>query len=353
MEPTGGLGKPKGKRAKLRHLGGKAQRRSRVFLSGLAMCALSVLVAVPAGASSGPPQPAATSAAVASAVKAALKQNSLPNSLTPSLMDVAGNNVYAMQGTAFLKRDCDPYNYRNEVFNPQPCIYGSTSSKKTIVIFGDSYVGNWLPALNEVGKNLGYRIAAFEFAGCITSFFTRPAGTKLTAFDQACDEWHTHLPAAVRAQHPFAIVAANGTPSWGVGGDPGWIQGIKKAFDEMTTTSPHAIRVLISISPSLPSPAPSCLAAYASSIQKCDLVYQPGKLGSGLFSASLIRDENAAASAGAMLLPTVQWFCANDRCPAVIDHMLVYVDNDHLSIVYSEYLWKVFEQELEPVLQHA
>jgi hypothetical protein len=316
----------------------------------LAACLLTVFVGVSLAAASSPTPPAPTSAAVASAIAASLKHNSLPKSLTPSLTDVAGNNVYAYQGTSFLKPSCDPYNYMKEVFHPKPCIYGSTNAKRTIVIFGDSFVGNWLPALNDVGKSLGYRIAAFEFAGCITSFVPPTPGAVLTAFARACDEWHAQLPAAVQAQKPVAILSANGTTSWGVQGDPSWIQGMRTAFDRMTTTSPRTIRILISISPALPASAPLCLAAYSSSIQKCDLTYHPGALGSGLFSASLLRDQHAATAAHAILLPTVQWFCLKDRCPPVVGNMLVYVDTDHLSIVYSEYLSKVLQKALAPIL---
>jgi hypothetical protein len=318
----------------------------------LAACLLSVCVGVPVGASTGSTQPAATNAALASAISSALKQNSLPSSLTPSLTQIAGGNVYALQGTSYLKRNCDPYNYLTEVSDPKPCLYGAVGAKRTIVIFGDSFVGNWLPALDLVGKSLGYQIAAFEFAGCITSF-VQATGKNLDAFDRACNEWHNHLPASVREVKPVAIIAANGTLSWGVGGDPSWIQGIQKAFNEMTTTSPHTIRVLISISPHLAAPAPACLAAYASAIQKCDATYVPGKLGVGLFSASLVRDQNAAVAAHATLLPTVQWFCVRDRCPAVVDNLLVYADEDHTTTVYSKYLSKVLQEALAPILSHG
>jgi hypothetical protein len=263
-------------------------------------------------------------------------------------MDMAGPNFYSFQGTSLLKPSCDPYSYPKEVFHPRPCIYGSTSAKRTIVIFGDSFVGNWLPALNDVGKSLGYRVAVFEFVGCITSFVSPSTGTI-----QECNEWHAHLPAAVRAQKPVAILTTTGDLSWGVTGDPGWIQGIEEAFSEMTTDAPDTIRVLISISPHLPASAPTCLASYSSSIQKCDLTYHPGLLGGGLYSASLVRDQKAAAAAHAIFLPTVQWFCVRDRCPAVIRNLLVYADADHITTVYSEYLWKVLQEALIPILRRA
>jgi hypothetical protein len=323
-------------------------KRFRMAMPLLAAGLLAVMASAPAGAAT--THPAGSNAAVASAISAALKENSLPKSLNPSLESVSGENVYAIQGTSLLKPNCDPYNFMNEARSPKPCVYGATNAKRTIVIFGDSFVGNWLPALNIVGKSLGYRIAAFEFAGCITAFVPPSAGIVLTPADKACDQWHTHLPAAVRAQKPVAILAANGTPSWGVASDPTWIQGIETAFNEMTTTAPSTLRVLISISPHTAAPVPQCLASYSSSIQKCGLTYTPGTLGTGLFSASLVRDQNAATAAHATLLPTVQWFCVAAKCPPVIGNTLVYADSDHITTAYSEYLSKVFQQALAPIL---
>jgi len=334
----------------LTHIGIVPRPQSRVLLPLLVACLLLPNAGVPFAAGTSRTPPATTTAAVRSAIAASLKQSSLPKSLTPSLMDMAGPNSYSFQGTSLLRPTCDPYDYPKEVFHPKPCIYGLTSAKRTIVIFGDSFVGNWLPALNDVGESLGYRIAAFEFAGCMTPFVP-PTGDS-AAFIRACNEWHIYLPAAVRAQKPVAILAANGTLSWGAG-DSYWIKGLQTAFDEMTTASPRTIRVLIGISPHLAAPAPTCLASYSSSIQKCDLTYTPGKLGSGLFSATLIRDHNGAVAAHAVLLPTVQWFCFKDRCPAVVKNLLVYADADHITTAYSEYLWKVLQEALRPILRRG
>jgi hypothetical protein len=336
---------------------GRRHRRvlALTLAASLSSMLLGVSVAGAVGQTVGQSAPAPNNGAVANAIAASLKLRSLPSSLNPSLTAIANGDVNNFQGTDMLKQDCDPYTHMQQVFSPKPCIYGAIKRTRTIVIFGDSYVGNWLPALAEVGTNLGYRIAAFEFPGCLTTFVDPTAGPggEDPAQVKACEEWHTHLPAAVRALKPFAILAANGAESWGVAGDKGWIEGMQKAFDEMTTTSPKTIRVQIQESPHLPAPAPTCLAAYASSIQKCDLTYQPGVLGVGLFSGTLVRDQKAAAAAGAALLPTVQWLCVKDRCPAVVGHMLVYVDEDHLTTVYSQYLATVLQKALVPILRHG
>jgi hypothetical protein len=272
-----------------------------LVLAGSAGCSTSVSsssTSVLASGAASPTRPATSDAAVSAAIATSLKQHTVPKypkTLTPSYLDIITADPNALQGTSLLTANCNPYSDLAEVSDPKPCIYGSTNASRTVVIFGDSYVGNWIPALNLIGKKLGYRIAAFEYAGCITPFVAPTGGTAASA--QACNEWHTNLPAAVQAQNPVAILAANGTPSWGVSADPLWVQGITTAFDEMTASSPATVRILIGTSPHIPSPAPACLAAYPSSTQKCTLTYTLGAVGANQYAAALARDQTGAAAA--------------------------------------------------------
>ncbi len=332
--------------------GHSSRERRRTMLALLSTGIVAALTFVTAGAAAAQTKPAASNSAVAAAIRTALKTHAIslgnPNELTPNYLDIIQDDPNSLQGTSFLKAGCDPYNFPNEVSNPQPCIYGATKASRTIVIFGDSYVGNWIPALNIVGKSIGYRIAAFEFAGCITPFVAATGAP--TPSSQACQQWHTNLPAAVQAQHPVAILAANGTPSWGPAADPSWVQGITTAFNEMTANSPGTIRLLLGTGPHLPHPVPACLAAYPQAIQKCSFTYNPAATGANQYGAALARDQQGAAAAGAKLIPTVQWFCLNNGCPPIIQNLLVYADTDHVSIVYSQYLATVLKQALVPLL---
>jgi len=328
------------------------RERGRTVLALLATSTVAGLMLFGASAASAQPKPASSNSAVSAAVQKALKTKAIslsnPNQLTPNYLDIVQDNPNSLQGTSLLKANCNPYSYPNEVANPTPCIYGSTTATKTIVIFGDSFVGNWIPALNIVGKNLGYKIAAFEFAGCITPFV--PGSGTPTPASTACLQWHTNLPAAVQAEHPVAIIAANGTPSWGPQGDPSWVSGIAKAFSEMTANAPSTVRILLGTGPHFSHPVPACLSAYPQAIQKCTLTYKPNAVGANQYGAALTRDKAGAAAANAKLIPVVQWLCSNDKCPPLIANQLVYADTDHLSIVYSQYLATVLQQALTPDL---
>ena len=46
------------------------------------------------------------------------------------------------------------------------CVYGNPSSKTTVVLFGDSHVMQWFPALNELAKERNWRLVGLTKAAC-------------------------------------------------------------------------------------------------------------------------------------------------------------------------------------------
>ena len=57
--------------------------------------------------------------------------------------------------------------------------------------------------------------------------------------------------------------------------------------------------------------------------------------------------ENAAVSeAGAKLIDPANWFCTATTCPAVIDGIVVYSDNSHVTATYTAWLAPVLGQAL-------
>ena len=275
-----------------------------------------------------------------------VKQTRLPKDLVPSLEKLA--NINQEQGSAYLRKSCDPYVYNAEARDPAPCWYGSLTAKKTVVIFGDSFVGNWIPALDIAGKKLGFRVAEFSFPGCLTPFV--PMTGSSPTFDasevKACNEFHANLPKSVNALVPEAVIAANGTLSWGPAGNPSFISNLGKAFDEMTTATNHPIRILMGIGPHLVEPAPSCLATHPGNINLCSFSFGSGSS----FGEALQRDSNTVTADQVHLIPTYQWLCLSGVCPAVIGHVVAYVDEDHMTIAISKFLSPLLENALAPLL---
>ncbi len=275
-----------------------------------------------------------------------IKQSKLPADLVPSLLKISHNQD--IQGSAYLHNSCDPYLKNGEALNPVPCWYGSVTARRTVVIFGDSFVGNWIPALNIAGQKLGFRVAEFSFPGCPTAF-SRP-GRTFAGFDlnelNACVNFHKNLPRAVNKINPFAVIAASGEGLLGAAGNRDLVTILRNTFDELSTATNHPIRILLGTGPHFLKATPSCLASHPNNINLCNLAYTSGSA----FSTALARDNAAISGASVHLITIYKWICLNGVCPAVIGNIDVYADADHLTIAISKFLSVVLEKALAPLL---
>lgn len=314
--------------------------------SALVLIALT-LAETPTLAASGTIVPAQSVGAVEQAIDAGLSLTRLPASLTPTLQQLATNHLGYEGAITYITASCDPYDHLTEASNPQPCWFGATKATDPVmVVFGDSFNGNWMPALSEAGKVLGFRVANFEFQGCFTAF--TPANTS-PGFNQnevaGCNSWHTTMPPAVRKLHPTVIVAASGTQVWRTT-QAAWVQGMQLAFHELNPKG-TATQILMGTGIDMPYPAPECLAANPSNVQACTYHYAADSYTQANFN----RDAVVAASVKHVhLIPTYELVCQHSACPMIVRHLIVYGDYDHLTVAYSTYLSSVILAALRSIL---
>ncbi len=271
-----------------------------------------------------------------------LKSVATATSITSVSSNLLASNLNS--GNLLVGSSCDPVN-PSIALHPTPCFFGDTKTKRTVVLYGDSIAGSWLPNLAVVAEHLQFRLAVFRYAGCPPPFlpFTLATGGPVPldsprqgALWQQCANWHERVAGAVRRLSPEAVVIVSG--AWNSsGGDFGrWIGGMKSAFTAMTKGNPRAKRILIGTSPLLPESVPECLSVHLSSIETCDLHYRTNP--ADYYGEQLVRDQDIASASRATLIPVVSWFCYRLTCPPVIGNSIVYVDRDHTTIQYSQYL---------------
>jgi hypothetical protein len=282
---------------------------------------------------------AATDTQVLAAVKASLSIKNLPSSLTPTLSEATSSNQTPLIAGAYdILPKCDPYWNHSQAAKPVPCQFGDLSSKKIVVIFGDSNAGNWTPAFDQIFKSLGYKIDLFGFIGCTTAPVPETA-TSQPGFSgewKLCNTWHKTLPAAVRAVKPLAIISASSP--WNTLDQTerkDWVSAMKTAYTEMTIGLPKTLRIMMGTSPLYPQLVPYCLASYPSNVQKCSLNYKNPK---SWYATLLARDVKVAQAIKGTLIPSWQWFCKDFKCSPVILNYLVCIDRDHTTTAYDLYL---------------
>jgi hypothetical protein len=261
-----------------------------------------------------------TTKTVSAAVAATLKQFSN----TSSSYDLTGPSTYGA---------CDPFDSEALALSPKPSFFGNLKGSKTIVLVGDSNVGNWVPALSIGLTATPYRLAVFGFSSC--GLANLPYTSSWGSLYERCRQWHANVPAAIRALHPVAVLAASGDVGTQYS-DTVWANGVKKVFADATLGSSSTKRILIGTSPFFGESAVTCLTVHPDP-QDCSLAYTPG---SGYYGATLTRDKLITSVSNATLINTNKFLCYKNKCSPVIGNILVYSDIDHITIAYSSFISK-------------
>jgi len=264
---------------------------------------------------------------VESRITTSIKVNSLPKALSPSLADIHTKGYFSFTGGSMVTGSCDPYDYPEQANKPVPCILGDKTATRTVVLWGDSNAGNWMPLFDQVFASLKYRVAVFTFPGCSAPFVTASkTGPFVSSQPGPCNTFHSKLASEVRALQPTAIFGVSGaaflTKTSAL--EQQWVAGWKSAFDAMTVGAPTTKRYVIGTSPIMPQDVPKCLALHSSAIQVCGI----NTLKSN-YPSIITRDGKVATTAKATMIPVAQWFCQKNACPPVMDSILIYVDVDH------------------------
>ena len=183
-----------------------SMRSANKFVACLAIVASGLLFVGAASASFS--DPVGTTTQVNAAVKSSIKVKTLSTTIaatlkqysnTSSSFDLTGPSTYGA---------CDPYNSETLALSPKPCFFGNLKGTKTIVLVGDSNVGNWVPALGIGLAATPYRLAVFGFSSCgLANLRYTPSWGSLY---ERCRQWHAHIPNAIRALHPVAVIVSSG-----------------------------------------------------------------------------------------------------------------------------------------------
>jgi hypothetical protein len=219
------------------------------------------------------------------------------------------------------------------------CTYGSTDPAAPLVmLIGDSHAAQWLPALAAVAEEREWRLTAITKSGCPFVDLTVWIKPLKRAYRE-CDAWREEIATRIAAEHPRVLVLA-AAREYQVVDDKGrhpfeesleaWRAALVRTLTAGASSADEVI--LIADTPRLLTDPVECLAAR----DRLDACPTPQE---ELVDASYLELEaDAAAEAGAFLLPAVDWLCDGDRCPLVIGDLLVYRDDQHLTATFARSL---------------
>jgi len=295
-----------------------------------AMVAIAVsLLAVAvggAGAAPSPPTPG-TAAQVASLVTASHRVSSLPKNLAPSVAASASDTPGAWYPqTAYGCVDLS--------VQTSKCVFGATSSSRTIVLFGDSHAQMWLPALAAEAKHLGDRLFLLFELGCPDTSVPVWDSVSRTYYT-ACDKFRAQALRAIPLLHPVAVLLADRTAlamssPTSYFSDVQWSKGLQTTLRALKVGTTKL--VVLGDIPYINVDPPNCLATYPNGLQNCQ-----GKNPNKPSHAHEAAEKAAAKALGATYVDPTKWLCTT-ICSLVIGHFSVYSDHFHVTATYAEYL---------------
>jgi peptidoglycan/LPS O-acetylase OafA/YrhL len=227
------------------------------------------------------------------------------------------------------------------------CAYGPEDAATTVVLFGDSHAGMWLPAAQRLAEANGWRVIPLVKFGCTPVEFTVWDNTLKRAFTE-CDEWRDMAIARIQELQPdlTLMVTSRGYEISDEDGNPladgklgVWRDRYVETLRRLETMSRRV--VVIGETPHMPEDPLECIARHQR-LEDCEVPF-----GVAVHEEYRAMERAAAAEAGVQLIDTIEWVCPGDRCPLVLGDYLVYRNPGHLTATMTAALAPQLQWALE------
>jgi hypothetical protein len=278
-------------------------------------------------------QLASTTAQVQQAVARSLPVNIVPANLSPSIPDADAD-----EPPVFVDGCLDSY-LSTAV---DSCDFGDTTSHTSVVLFGDSHAAMWFPAVDSAANKLDFNLFNWTKATCpplMVPIFSPVLGRNFVE----CDEWRQNVLDQIAQVHPALVilgVARHYTDIYGFTPySPQWLQGLAAMVSAIRKLGPKVL--VIGPVPKPPFDVPGCLSVHLSSATACTV-----PLTVGINQTGLAAERTAVTRAGGSYLDAQPWFCTTTTCAVMVDNLLVYRDDNHLTATYASYLAPAMTDEL-------
>jgi peptidoglycan/LPS O-acetylase OafA/YrhL len=315
--------------------------RRTLFVGGAA-----ALVLVVAGASTSAFvyfQPAARSAPAAAVAPAPYPvfADAVPINVRPNLL-VAHDDIPSVFSNNCMHGDPD---------NIPTCVFGDPTGTRTWVMFGDSHMANWMPALSVYAQAHDIRLVSFGKTSCPVSDVT--AYVNQAPFAE-CTRWRERVLPLIANEHPEVVVMSSSRNTAIVDDsgavlaapDPRELELFGAGLNRTIAALPHASRVVfIADTPYFAVSPASCLTAHPKEAALC-----------GAPRSTVLDPAWNHAVAGVMsdekegFVDMSDYLCDRTTCGAIVGNVLLYSDLAHVSQTASFMLAPAFGQQLDRAL---
>ncbi|HET9435387.1 MAG TPA: acyltransferase family protein [Candidatus Limnocylindrales bacterium] len=246
-----------------------------------------------------------------------------PTALTPDVRP-----ALATVRTDVERIQADGCNLLYSGIEPPDCVYGDPDAEIAIALVGDSHAAQWFPAVEQIALEQGWKLVPFTKVSC--RFVDLPVYSReLSREYTECTAWRQRvIERLVELRPAITIVAsARGMAVVDPADDDPSRQG--EAMARLLAPVPGEIVVLADTPQSIYD-VPACISRNLADVTRCETPI--GKA----FNWRRLRLERAAAEAsGGTLVDLTDWICPADRCPVLMNGLLVYRDVHHMTATFA------------------
>lgn len=309
-----------------RHVDRPARRsgRRRAARRIAVLSAAGVLGATGFALAAGRPLPRSGAAAlpgVVEAVEAARRGAPIPADLTP-----ARATIRMFPRRYRIPHACFAHNASSTV-ESKVCRVGRPSGRRLIVLFGDSHAFMWLPAVLAMAKRDGLAVVPLIRFGCTPGKWMNRDG------QDACAAWFRWGIGWIRRLHPAVTLLSGSIGEMPSSETRAATAGVIAAARTLRSLGPL---VVIGDPEGLAADPRPCVFAPHASMSGCSTTWPPASL------AAYDMVARATKKLGVGFLPTRGFVCYQRQCPAVVGRTVVWMDNSHLTGLYSAQLAGAF-----------
>jgi len=215
------------------------------------------------------------------------------------------------------------------------CVFGDTSSSSTVVVYGDSFALEWVPALNEMGLLHDFRVVVYARYGC--PFASVGVEDWLGTVDAGCAPFRNGVIHAITTMSPAPslVLLSEETEHTSTAGTWGgitteiWSEAIRVSLHRLG--APAAPIAVVLGTPYAWTDPSSCLAGNAHNATFCDT-----SLTAAFHQQEYASVARAVRSVGAATVNVESLFCSSS-CPDVVGDTLVHSDRWHIASPYVLY----------------
>jgi peptidoglycan/LPS O-acetylase OafA/YrhL len=270
-------------------------------------------------------------------ISQAMTFTGLPGNLDPSLQRALSDMP------VIYKNNCHA---GFSAIRPKPCIYGDEASEIVVGLYGDSHAAQWFPAFEKVAIKRGWKLILYTKRGCPPADIPTYSKVLGKVYNE-CGPWRENVYTQMEADGASVVFvafferllsASTKIPMW----QKEWREGLQGTVDELKSRS--ITPVLMEDTPYPGQDVPTCLSRHYTNVHLCS-----ASIGNG-YRPDLFEMMNDFDDAGVNVLWVRDWFCTATACPTVVGNLLVYRDDNHMTVSYASYIAPLLDAAVNDVV---